>query len=153
MAKRFVERQEHAPALNNTLLEQRVILFDGVCRLCHGWSRFIMRYDRQRCFKLCSVQSAIGRQILRVYDYPEHTFETMLFIDQGVCYQKSEAFLRVVSYLGWPWKGLHVFKVIPLGIRDWLYDRIALNRYTLFGKYDQCLLPTPDHKARFLDEV
>lgn len=52
--------------------------------------------------------------------------------------------------LGFPWKAVVIFKLLPKRLRNWLYDRIALNRYRIFGKYDVCLLPTPDHAGRFL---
>jgi predicted DCC family thiol-disulfide oxidoreductase YuxK len=54
--------------------------------------------------------------------------------------------------LGWPWRALCVFQLIPRPLRDWLYDRIALNRYRLFGRYDLCRLPAADHAERFVDE-
>jgi len=57
----------------------------------------------------------------------------------------------LMKTLGFPWKLILVFKIIPKPIRDWMYDRIALNRYHLFGKYEYCSLPTPDHDKRYLD--
>ena len=131
--------------------EDRIILFDGVCKLCNAWSKFIIRYDRSHVFKLCSVQSDEGKEILRFFGYPEDIYETMLLVEGGKSYQKSEAFFRVMKGLGWPWRAFAVFKILPSSVRDWMYDRIALNRYALFGKYDHCLLPAADHKERFLD--
>ncbi|WP_144393354.1 thiol-disulfide oxidoreductase DCC family protein [Pleionea sediminis] len=128
-----------------------VILFDGVCKLCNAWSHFIIKHDKQYRFKLASVQSPEGRQLLQHFDYSLDEYETMLVIDKKTCLEKSDAFFYVMSQLGSPWRALLLFKVIPKRLRDWLYDRIALNRYQLFGKYDQCLLPTPDHNKRYLN--
>ena len=128
----------------------KVILFDGVCKLCHGWSRFIIRFDQKRVFKLATIQSEQGQAILKHFDLPTSHFDTMLYIENNQVYEKSTAFLKVTKYLPWPFKLLQVFYIIPRPIRDWLYDRIALNRYRLFGKYDQCMLPTADHDSRFL---
>jgi predicted DCC family thiol-disulfide oxidoreductase YuxK len=36
-------------------------------------------------------------------------------------------------------------------LRDWLYDRIAHNRYRLFGRRQACLVPTSEIAGRFLD--
>lgn len=129
----------------------KVILFDGVCKLCNAWSKFIIKLDKSYEFKLCSVQSKEGKEILRYFGYPEDYYETMLLVDDGKCIEKSEAFFRVMKGLGWPWKMINIFILIPTSLRDWMYDRIALNRYALFGKYDHCILPTADHKRRFLD--
>ncbi len=42
----------------------KVILFDGVCKLCNAWSNFIIKNDKHRFFKLCSVQSEECQAIL-----------------------------------------------------------------------------------------
>ncbi|WP_137817253.1 thiol-disulfide oxidoreductase DCC family protein [Pseudomonas sp. 2FG] len=128
----------------------RVVLFDGVCKLCNGWVRFLLRYDREQLFKLAPVQSAEGQAILRWYGLPTETFETMAYIEGRELFVRSEAILRIVGQLHWPWRGLLVLRLIPRPLRNWLYDRIALNRYRLFGKYDACLLPSPEHARRFL---
>ena len=130
--------------------EDNLILFDGVCKLCHGWSRFIIKYGRNHVFKLTTVQSKQGQAILEYLDMPTSHFDTMLYIENNKAYEKSTAFLRVVKKLPYPFKLLQVFYLIPRFIRDWFYDRIALNRYRLFGKYSECLLPSADHNNRFL---
>lgn len=52
-----------------------------------------------------------------------------------------------------PWPLWSVLQVLPRGLRNWLYDRVALNRYTLFGIHDVCIAPNPDHARRFLDNT
>ncbi len=73
-----------------------------------------------------------------------------ILVEGNQCFDKSDAFLNVVSKLGFPWRLLYLFKIIPKGIRNWLDDRIALNRYYLFGKYDSCMLPSKENENRFL---
>ncbi|MBS63094.1 thiol-disulfide oxidoreductase DCC family protein [Salinisphaera sp.] len=131
--------------------DDRVILFDGVCRLCNAWCHFILKYDRQRRFKLASVQSREGQAILSHFELPTDHFDTMLYVEGRRAYERSDAFLRVVVQLGGVWKLLAVLRICPRVIRDFFYDRIALNRYRIFGRYDQCVLPEPDHAGRFLD--
>jgi predicted DCC family thiol-disulfide oxidoreductase YuxK len=128
----------------------QVILFDGVCKLCNGWVRFILRFDTRRHFKLCAVQSEEGQAILEWFGYPTETFETMLLVQGNRVLEKSDSFLMVMAQLPFPWWLLRVLKLFPKRFRDWFYDRIALNRYWLFGKYDICLLPTADQGHRFL---
>lgn len=130
--------------------KDQIILFDGVCKLCNGWSRFIIRCDTHKKFKLCAVQSEEGQAILKWFGYPTDYFETMLLIQGNRALEKSDSFLAVVSQLPFPWKILVVFKVFPRAFRDWFYDRIALNRYRMFGKYEMCILASPDHDERFL---
>lgn len=128
----------------------RVIFFDGVCKLCNAWVRFIIRYDKNRIFKLASVQSPPGQQVLRYFGMSTDQFDTMLYVENGEAFEKSEAFLRIAARLGFPWSGAGVFRLVPRSVRDWCYDRIAQNRYRLFGKYSQCPLPKPDDENRFL---
>ena len=134
------------------LVNDRVILFDGVCRLCGAWIRFLIRFDRERRFKLATVQSEEGKAILAWYGLPTNSFATMLLVEGPYLYTKSAAFIRAMARLPWPWKAASVVWVIPQFLRDWLYDRIALNRYALFGRFESCSLPSADHKARFLNE-
>ena len=129
----------------------KVILFDGVCKLCNVWSNFILKYDSKQLFKLCSVQSEEGQEILLYFGLPTDSYETMLYVEGNQSFQKSDAFFQIMAELGYPWKGVCIFKIIPTPIRDWMYDRIALNRYRLFGKYDYCALPLPENEARFLN--
>lgn len=132
----------------NTL--DHVILFDGVCKLCNGWSRFVIHTDKKQRFKLATVQSDQGQQILRHFNLPTDHFDTMVYIEKGQLYVKSSAFLKAISRFPLPYKLLTAFWILPRPIRDWLYDRIALNRYKIFGHYDKCMLPTADHLGRFL---
>lgn len=136
-----------APYLNEG---DKVILFDGVCKLCSAWARFLIKYDKKKVFKLATVQSPEGQAILEFYGLPRDTFQTMAFIDGETLYTQSSAFLKVMRLLPFPWPMFSVFTLLPKKVRDWLYDRIALNRYALFGKYDTCLIPAADHEARFL---
>ena len=125
-------------------------MFDAVCKLCNRWSRFIIRFDKLHRFKLCSVQSEQGQAILQWLGYPLDYFETMLLVQGNHSLDKSSAFLEITRQLPFPWPLLMVTKILPLAVRDWCYDRIALNRYKLFGKYDSCVLVTADHENRFL---
>ena len=129
----------------------KVILFDGVCKLCNFWAKFIIKYDKKQVFKLASVQSKQGQAILKYFDMPTETFDTMLLVENNKSHEKSTAFFKIVKRLPYVFRIPMIFVVIPRPVRDWMYDRVALNRYKLFGKYEQCLLPSPDHDNRFLN--
>lgn len=130
----------------------RVILFDGVCKLCNAWSRFILRYDRAQRFKLAPMQGPAGQRILAHLERSTTIFDTLLYVEGDRAFEKSDAVLRIVVQLGWPWKLLAAARLCPRVIRDWCYDRVARHRYRLFGRYAQCVLPRADHAGRFLDD-
>jgi len=132
------------------LAEDRVLLFDGVCNLCNGWVRFVIARDPAARLKLASVQSPAGQAILEWCGLPTDHFDTMVFVEHGKAWLKSTAFLHAVRYLSrpWPWRSWGL--VVPRPIRDWVYDRIARNRYRMFGRQESCMMPTPESAARFL---
>lgn len=129
---------------------ETVVLFDGVCKLCNGWAKFLIRHDRHHRVRLASVQSAEGQTLLTWAGLPVDAFDTMAVIRGRHYWVRSEAFFEVVAQLPAAWRILGLLRVVPRALRDWAYDRIALNRYRLFGKHDVCLLPTADHQRRFL---
>lgn len=131
----------------------RVIVFDGVCKLCSATVNFIIQHDAELVFKLCSAQSEPGQHILRHFNLPTDHYESVLLVQNGEYRQKSAAFFRIMAGLGYPWKLLLVFKTVPRPLRDWFYDLVASNRYKIFGRYDQCTLPQSDHASRFLDDA
>ncbi|MGI3746190.1 MAG: thiol-disulfide oxidoreductase DCC family protein [Janthinobacterium lividum] len=131
---------------------ETVVLFDGVCKLCNGWAKFLIRHDRHHRVRLASVQSPEGQALLAWAGLPVDAFDTMAVIRDQHYWVRSEAFFEVVTLLPGAWPMFRVLRIFPQWFRDWAYDRVALNRYRLFGKHEVCLLPTPDHQRRFLKE-
>lgn len=129
---------------------QPIILFDGECKLCSAWVPFVIKRDPDAVFKFCSVQSPKGQELLKELGLDTDNFETMVLIDDGVAYFRSEAFFKIVRRLKKPWPWLTVLRIFPLALRDWCYDLIALNRYKLFGKHNYCMLPSKEIMDRFL---
>lgn len=132
---------------------ETVVLFDGVCKLCNGWAKFLIQHDRYHRVRLATVQSLEGQALLSWAGLAVDAFDTMAVIRDRHYWVRSEAFFEVVAKLPAAWPILGLLRIFPRWLRDWAYDRVALNRYRLFGKHDVCLLPTPDHERRFLKAV
>lgn len=128
-----------------------LVLFDGVCRLCSAWARFLLRFDTRRRFKLATMQSEEGQAILSFYGLPLDNYETMVLVENERVYGKSDAALRIVRQLPFPWPVLTCFRLLPRTLRDWLYDQIARHRYQLFGKKNVCFTPSEADASRFLN--
>jgi predicted DCC family thiol-disulfide oxidoreductase YuxK len=128
----------------------RIILFDSVCKLCSAWVRFVYGRDAQQKFKFASVQSDVGKALLCWCGLPTEYYETMVYIEHGSSYTRSTAFLKIVQHFPFPWPVLYAGVLIPRTLRDWLYNRIALNRYRLFGKTAACFTPSDDLSKWFL---
>jgi predicted DCC family thiol-disulfide oxidoreductase YuxK len=131
-------------------MDQPIVLFDGVCNLCNGAVQFIIRHDKNEKFLFASLQSEIGKRILSLNNLSRDDLKTFLLIEDERVYTKSTAALRVIKQLNGFISILYTFNVIPKFIRDSIYDLVAKNRYNWFGKKDECMIPTPQLKARFL---
>jgi len=118
--------------------ETPLIVFDGVCVLCNGFARFVAKRDPENRFRFAEAQSALGGALFRHYGLDDIDFETNLLIQDGRAYGRLEAFAHILGQLGGPWHAAKAVLALPRPARDWLYDRIAKNRYRIFGRYETC---------------
>jgi predicted DCC family thiol-disulfide oxidoreductase YuxK len=131
--------------------EHPLIIFDGVCNYCCGTVNFIIKRDPRGIFRFAPFQSAAAERILGKYNYPATKLDSFVLIENDKLYTKSEAGLRVQKLLGGIYSLLYAFILVPAPIRDAVYDYIARNRYRWFGKKDECMIPTPEIRNRFLE--
>jgi|SRR5215471_155606 len=133
-----------------------LVLYDGVCGLCSRLLRFAIRHDRRCVFRFASLQSAVGKaMVTRSGGNPEDLTSFWVFANfrtaHGCVLTRSNAALFVAGELGWPWKALSVAGLLPAVLRDRAYDVIARFRYRLFGRHEQCEIPPPEFRSRFID--
>jgi predicted DCC family thiol-disulfide oxidoreductase YuxK len=144
-----------------------ILLYDGVCRLCNRLVQFILRRDAAGVFRFASLQSPLAARILvrhgvnpadldKVYIVLNHdptkadaTEKDQLSESLLAC---SEAVLFVLQQLGGTWRAVaFLLKLVPRRLREWAYRLVARNRYSIFGRYHTCPLPSEDARSRFLD--
>ena len=132
--------------------DKKILLFDGVCNLCNESVLKIIRYDKKDIFRFASLQSDFGQQITNHLGIDTSTIDSVILYEPGVSYEiKSTAALNIMFEFGGIWKLTRVFGYLPEGFRNFIYDYIARNRYKWFGKKEQCMIPTPELKSKFLD--
>lgn len=136
---------------DRALSDSPIVLFDGVCNLCNGSVLFIIKRDVQSKLKFASLQSEYGAEQMKRHNLPPSALNSVLLIKDGRLFQKSNAALEIARMLDGAWPGMYTFKIVPIFIRDFVYDWIAKNRYRWFGKKDECMIPTPQMKARFVN--
>lgn len=129
-----------------------IVVFDGHCLLCNGWVQFLLRHDRAQRIRFASIQSAVGQQLLARAGLQVEGLQTLLVVDGERSWQHTAAILRVLHALGWPWRLAWVGLLVPAPLRDVLYRWVARNRYRVWGRSATCMLPAPEHAARFLDQ-
>jgi len=130
--------------------EPITLLIDGQCNLCHGITRFVIKRDPEAIFQFASLQSRQGQRLLELGGLSKKDMDTFVMIESGRYYTKSTAALRTCRKFGGLWPLLYAGIMLPLFIRDRLYDFIAQRRYRWFGQQDSCLVPTADIRKRFL---
>lgn len=128
---------------------ERIILFDGACNFCDKSVQFIIKRDTCGHFKFASLQSDIGKELLRKYNVPMN-IDSFVLIENNNCYFKSSAGLRVCRNLKGAWKYLYFLLIVPKPLRDFVYGIIAKNRYRWFGTKESCMLHSPEQRKRFL---
>ena len=136
---------------DRALSDSPVVLFDGVCNLCNSSVLFIIKRDTRAKLKFASLQSEYGAEQLKRFALPVSVLNSVLLVKEGHLFRKSNAALEIARMLDGMWPSMYAFKIVPSFIRDLVYDWIANNRYRWFGKKEECMIPTPEMKARFVN--
>jgi len=135
-----------------------LVLYDGVCGLCNRFVQFVLPRDPRGRVRFATLQGPTAAQVLLRHRLavPEGDPESIVLVEHlGTPAERlsfrSDGALGVARWLRAPWSWLVVLRVVPRPLRDWIYERVARARYRIFGKLDACPLPSPAHRARFLD--
>ncbi|HMQ07509.1 MAG TPA: thiol-disulfide oxidoreductase DCC family protein [Saprospiraceae bacterium] len=135
--KEILEKSHHHP----------VLIYDGQCVLCNGFVQYVLKHDRDHYFLFATLQSKSAQY----FRENAGKRDTVVLLDKGIFYTESDAGLRAARYLPFPHSWAQIFYIVPALLRNGIYRMIARNRYRWFGREDQCILPPPEHKSRFLD--
>ncbi len=136
-----------------------IIVFDGVCVLCNGWVRFLLRRDRQHRYRFAAMQGDVGRRLLAEHGLDPDDPLSFLLVEYDRTHAgaspprvstDSDAMRRVLMGLGGVWRLAVAMAVVPRALRDPLYRLIARNRYRWFGQHEVCVVPEPENADRFL---
>lgn len=127
-----------------------IIVFDGECVFCSGNAQLVMRLDRNDRFRFAAMQQDVGRELLLKSGIDPDDPETMIVISDGKILRDSDAVIHVYRHLGWPWRMLGAFRLLPRLLRDRGYRLVARNRYRWFGRRVTCWVPQPADRSRLL---
>jgi predicted DCC family thiol-disulfide oxidoreductase YuxK len=127
-----------------------IAVMDATCALCAFGARMIHRLDRSGTIRICPVQSPLGQQLLAEHGISGVDPESWLFLEGGRAWTDFDAMAEVGMRSGGWGRVLGLLRVIPKPLRDWLYRRVARNRYAVFGRGDICAIPDPAFRARLI---
>lgn len=130
---------------------KKIILFDGVCNLCDSAVQFVIKHDKKDVFRFVALQSELGQEILQQIGIAHKNIDSIILYEPGIAYYyKSSAALEIAKSLGGFFHFGTIFRIIPTGISNQLYDYIAKNRYKWYGKKESCMIPTQELQSKFL---
>ena len=134
-----------------------IILYDGVCGLCNRLNQFVLKRDRNDCFRFAALQSEFAGRVLERHGVSPQVLDTMYLLlnysqpDERLV-SRSDAAVQILEQLGGVWRALaSIVQRLPRWFRDKAYNVIARNRYQLFGKYQTCQIPDERYRSKFLD--
>lgn len=134
--------------------KQNIILYDGVCVLCHRTVRWLLRIDKQGTLRFAPLQGRFAQTV--PLQPPGAPSDSVVYVtgyggEQMRIFSRSDAIIRSIADLGGAWRAILVLKIIPLRVRDALYTFVVRHRYRWFGKYPSCQLPVGVPPDRFLE--
>jgi predicted DCC family thiol-disulfide oxidoreductase YuxK len=132
--------------------DKKIILFDGVCNLCDSSVQYVIKHDKKDLFRFVSLQSELGQKILKHIGINPMHIDSIVLYEPGISYYyKSTAALHIAKGLSGIFTLGTIFTILPTGLRDFVYDYLAKNRYKLYGQKETCMIPSPELKAKFLE--
>ena len=138
-------------------MNQPIVFYDGVCGLCNRLVQFLLKRDRHDKLRFASLQSEFALQVLSRHGIDPSDLDTLHIVENygeknERALNRSDAILKAARELGGVWSlAATVGKVVPKPVRDVFYRFVAKNRYRVFGKSETCMLPAPEHRAKFVD--
>jgi predicted DCC family thiol-disulfide oxidoreductase YuxK len=133
-----------------------IVLYDGVCGLCNRMTQFLLKRDKHDRFRFASLQSEFATTALQRHGVDASDLDTVCVVlnysePNEQVLKRSDAILHLGHELGGIWRIGAWARILPRSLRDLIYKLVARNRYRVFGKYETCMLPEPQHRKKFLD--
>ncbi|MCF8231335.1 MAG: DCC1-like thiol-disulfide oxidoreductase family protein [Bacteroidales bacterium] len=136
--------------VNYQKIPQKLIIYDGHCVICNGSVHIIARYDRSGLIRFTHSETSLGQAFSSELPPGISADMSVIFVDNGHIYTLSDAVIQIAKYLRFPYNLLRLLKILPKKIRDGIYRLIAANRYRIFKRREQCMLPDARLKTRII---
>jgi len=138
-------------AASDVLQDGPVLLYDGTCGVCSESVQWVLAHERSHSLRFAAIESSVGSE-LRALAGVSADVDSLLWTElrDGRVHAdvRSSALLRVLSYVGGPWRLLGALRFVPAFLRDAGYRVFAKFRYRIRAR--ACLVPTAQERLRFL---
>ena len=129
--------------------KEYIIYFDGVCGLCNSFVKLLLKVDSD--LKFATLQGNTGQKLLTKINFNKSEFDTVIFQKKDQVYTKSSAVFEIFKTIGGLWKFFLIFSFLPISVTDAVYRYVALKRFKVFGKLDQCDITIFNKPGQFID--
>ena len=141
------ERESSATALQKLGPRAVCLFYDGHCNLCAGLVQFAVRRDTRKRIHFASLQSVEAEPVARLF--AGDGYDTIVCLCDGAASVKSTAAITVLRHLPPPWPFVAcMISLLPLRLRDMLYDFVGRNRYRWFGRRESCHILRREYENR-----
>ena len=128
-----------------------IVFYDGVCGLCNRSVQFILKHDKKSKFHFATLQGEVAKRFLT--EEQRVQLNSVVVKSRDRIFKESGAFFEIMGNLGgWP-SYMLMFSWLPSKFTDRIYRYVAERRYKWYGKLDNCPVPEPKVKERFLDQA
>ncbi len=134
-------------------LDKNIVFFDSECVLCGNLLKLLLRIDRKEQLYFASLQSEFSRSMLPNEFVETSNYKSVAFLQDGQLTFYSTAVIKIFNTVGFPWSAIKIGFLLPSKWRDSLYMKVSENRYSWFGKSDNCIIPDQKLRARFVHEL
>ena len=110
--------------------------------------QFIIERDPRGYFHFASLQSTLGKELIDKYTLD--SVDSLILIKDEKAFIYSDAVLHIAKGLSSWHRHLYFFRFLPQWLRNRLYKLVAKYRYNVFGKKEQCMMPSNEIMSRFL---
>ena len=133
------------------MITKKIIFYDGHCNLCNGFVNAIIKLDKKNIFLFAPLNGNHAKNLLKKNNIKNTTIDSVVLFNNNSISYKSKAVIEILISLGGIYRVLVMIKIIPRAILDWIYDIVAKNRYSWFGKQNHCMVPDKKIISKFLD--
>lgn len=130
---------------------KKIIFYDGVCNMCNSFVNTIISLDKKNQLFFSPLNGKIAKKLLKEHSEKIKNIDSVIFYSHSKISVKSKAVIDIINSLGSLYKIISILNIIPSLLLDYIYDLVAKNRYSWFGKKSSCPMPDKKIVSQFIE--
>ena len=130
---------------------KKIIFYDGVCNMCNSFVNTIISLDKKNQLFFSPLNGKIAKKLLKEHREKIKNIDSVIFYSHSKISVKSKAVIDIINSLGSLYKIISILNIIPSLLLDYIYDLVAKNRYSWFGKKSSCPMPDKKIVSQFIE--